>query len=254
MKKPYMKKIGVFSGYKVWYVNGFWIRKNLDPEFTNFGSNRYFHFIPKEEFWIDKENGKREASFFIDNFLIIQKELEKGKTYPEAVEVANKLEKIERLKVKSTLRLKKLRISERILKKIHKKRLFHKYTRNLNIYVVRGDLVRSLFFLDFTQGGHDKVYSFIPKNEVWIDDDVYKKEIPFVLIHELHERKLMARGWQYDPGATGGIGVFSRKPKTKNKSAHFHAEDLESWCRHHPRSIKRVLLKEIRENEKLSKN
>ena len=249
MKKPYLKKIGKFSEYTVWYVNGYLIRKNYDKEFTNFGSRKYFEFIPKYELWIDYENGKKEAIYFIDNFIRIQRELKKGKTYDEAVKIANKYEKRERNKSKFIQKIKKIRQKEKILKKIYRKQLFSKYTKNIKIWLVRGDLVRSLFFLDFTEGGHDKVYDFVPKNEIWIDDNVYKKEIPYVLVHELHERYLIGKGWVYD---SGGIGVFSRKAKKGEKSAHFEAEKIEEYCRNNPKEVKKILLREIKKTDSLN--
>jgi len=249
MKKPYIKKIGDFSDHKVFYVNGYWIRKNLDKEFTNFGSRRHFDFIPNKELWIDQENGDSEVKYFVQSFLTIEREIEKGKTYEQAVKTADRIEKRERMKTKEMKILKKLKIKSAILRRIHYKKLFSKYTDKIHIWVVKGDLVRSLFFLDFTEGGHDLCYHFVPKNEIWIDDDIYKKEIPYILIHELHERKLMLKGWPYAPG---GVGNFSRKGDAKGKSAHFHSADLELWCRHHPRSVKKILLKEIKDNENLS--
>jgi len=208
-KKPYLKKISDICGFHIWYVNGYWIRKYLDRAFTNFGYNRNFKFIPKDEFWIDNEHGKKEAHYFIDSFLTIQRFLAEGKSYEEAVREADKFEKRERKKSKFLKKLKKIKVREKILEKIHKKRLFKKYTQELNIWLIRGDLVRSLFDIDFTAGGHDKVYNFIPKKEIWIDDDLYKKEIPIVLIHELHERYLMSKGWPYEP--IGGQKGFNRR-------------------------------------------
>ncbi len=245
-KKIYIKKIGDFGGYAVWYVDGYWIRKNLDRAFTNFAGHRHLVFIPKDEFWIDQESKKKEARYFIDNFIVIERELKNGKSFADAAKIADKIEKRERGKSGIVKRLKKIKSREKVLAEVRKKILFGKYTKNLKIWQVRGDLVRSLFYLDFTEGGHDKVYDFIPENEVWIDDDVYKKEIPYVLIHELCERKLMAKGWKYDPT---GQGVFSRK-KGK-KSAHFAAEKREFWCREHPKRIMGVLKREIKENEKI---
>ena len=93
------------------------------------------------------------------------------------------------------------------------------------------------------------VYNFIPKNEIWIDDDLYKKEIPFVLIHELHERWLMSKGWKYDSGA--GTSLMCKK---EPKSAHFSAEELEFKCRKNPKIVKKILLREIKRNENLRKN
>jgi len=248
--KVYIKKIGEVAGYKFWYVNGFWIRNNLDPEFGNFGYSWYMSFIPKDEFWIDYESGKvKEAQFYIDNFLTIRRELKKGKSYKKAVEIANNLEKTERGKALFLGKAKK-KIGKVILRKIRKKQILTKYTKNLKIWIVRGDLVRSLFFVDYAQGGHEYVYNFVPKNEVWIDDDLYYKETPYVLIHELHERYLMSKGWPYDQS---GVGVFTRKEDVKGRSAHFNAEDVENKCRRNRKLIQRTLIKEIEKNESISK-
>jgi hypothetical protein len=199
---------------------------------------------------VDYENGDvKEAKYFFYSFLAMEKAMASGKTHEQSVNIANKLEKAERRKAKFLKTIKKIKVQEKILKKVHKKYILGKYTDNLKIYIVRGDLVRSLFNVDFTQGGHDKVYNFIPKNEVWIDDDLYKKEIPYVLVHELHERYLMAKGWPYD--SAGGQAVFAKKEDERGKSAHFAAEDLEFWCRDHRKSVKRILLREIAKNEKV---
>ncbi|MEI7718810.1 MAG: hypothetical protein WCI72_02995 [archaeon] len=251
-RKVYKKKIGDFHGYSVWYVNGYWVRNNLDRDFTNFGGNRLFAFIPKDEFWIDYENGDiKEAKYFFDSFLTIEKGIESGKTHEESVKIADRHEKMERHKAKFLKVIKKIKVKEKVLKRVHKKFIFANYTENLKIYIVRGDLVRSLFNVDFTQGGHDKVYNFIPKNEVWIDDDLYKKEMPYVLVHELHERYLMSKGWPYD-SAGGGQKVFAKKEDERGgKSAHFAAEDLEFWCREHPKSVRKIIAREITRNEKM---
>jgi hypothetical protein len=250
-KRVYKKKIGDFHGYSVWYVNGYWIRNNLDKDFPNYGVNRTFVFIPKDEIWIDYESGARkEARYYVDMFLAMDKAMEEGKTHEEAIEIANIVEKTEREKSHIVKKLKKIKLRRDVLKRIHKKLLFKKYTDKLKIWLVRGDYVRDLFDVDFYQGGHEKVYSFIPKDEIWIDDDTYKKEIPYVTIHELHERQLMLKGWPYD--SLGSQKIFARKEDESGKSAHFSAEDLEFWCREHRKSVKRIILREIAKNEKLN--
>lgn len=246
-KKVYIKKIGEFHGYSVWYVNGYWIRNNIARDFPNYGVNRSFVFIPKDEIWIDYENGgRKEARYYVDMFLAMDRALKEGKTHEEAIVIANKTELREREKSEIVKELKKIKLRKNVLKRIHKKLLFKKYTNCLKIWQVRGDYVRDLFDVDFNQGGHGMVYSFIPNNEIWIDDDVYKKEIPFTLVHELHERYLMSKGWPY---TSVGQKLFSKKEDEKGKSAHFSAEDLEFWCRDHPKSVKKILLREIRKNE-----
>ena len=160
-----MKKIGSFSGYNVYYVSGYVIRREIDKTFPNYGSHRSFKFIPKNEFWIDYENrNKREAKYIIINFLAFEKEIEKGKNVDDAIKIANMIEKRERHKSKWIKKLRKIKIKEKLLKKIHEKRLFGKITDKLKIWLIDGDIVRSLFDVDFNQGGHGYVYPFIPKN------------------------------------------------------------------------------------------
>ncbi len=100
---------------------------------------------------------------------------------------------------------------------------------SIKVWIVKGENVRDLFFLDFTEGGHGYVYSFIPKDEIWIDDDVEPDEIKFVLLHELHERNLMSKGMKYEP-------------------AHIRSSNIEYYCRKHKKQINEKLKKEIKKD------
>ena len=73
--------------------------------------------------------------------------------------------------------------------------LWKKLENGVTVWIVNGRLVRSMLDIDFTAGGHDHVYEFVPEGEVWIDNDIEEKERGFVLLHELHERNRMAEGW-----------------------------------------------------------
>jgi hypothetical protein len=46
-------------------------------------------------------------------------------------------------------------------------------------------------------GGNHERYEFVPENEIWIDN-ANIGEADFILLHELHESKLMAGGMSYD--------------------------------------------------------
>ena len=81
------------------------------------------------------------------------------------------------------------------LDKIHKEVIGH--MGEARVWLVSGRLVRSVYFIDFVQGGHDKVYDFVPAGEVWIDDDLLKAEWPYVILHEINERRLMSKGMVY---------------------------------------------------------
>jgi hypothetical protein len=231
--KIYLKKVGKVSGFKVWIVDGKYIRDNVEEEFTNYAQHYQFRFIPKDEFWIDKERNPGEEKYFIDSMLVMNRLISKGISISNAIKAANKVEKRERSK--SKLMKKEMKIKKKkgnVLKIIYKNLIEEYKNRKIKTWVVNGELVRDLFFLDFTEGGHDKVYSFIPENEVWIDDDLELDERKFVILHELHERNLMSKGKDYD-------------------SAHKSSSKIEYYCRKHPKKLDRYIRKEFKKAEKI---
>lgn len=230
MEKPYLHKLCDIFDFSVWIVDGKYIRANIDKEFSNFGQFYHFKYIPKNEFWLDKEYSPGEEKYFIDNLFVEHRLMKKGKNYLEASTKADFVEKREREKLKTVQALKKF-TDENIIKKIHK-RLLKNYSGKVGVWIVNGELVRSIFNINFTEGGHDKVYNFIPDNEVWIDDDVGKREIKFILLHELYERGLMVNGLDYD-------------------NAHKKASVLEWHCRHHLEELECKLKEEVKKNNNL---
>ena len=233
MKKPYIKKYSQIGDVCVWIVNGNHVRTNMDEEFTNFGHHYRFKFIPKNEFWCDEEYGEgNEKDFYIEDMLTMRKLILKGFNYEEACQTASNKERDERRK--SSLYkeyLWKGKHDKKVLEKVYVN-IIKKYSGKLKVWIVRGEVVRDVFFLDFTEGGHDKVYSFIPKNEVWIDDDISELERKFIILHEIHERRLMAKGMNYD-------------------SAHQSSSKLEYHYRHCKDQIDKAIKEELKENEKL---
>jgi hypothetical protein len=227
MKKPYIKKVDQIGTLSVWIVDGQYVRKNIDEEFTNFGQHYRFRFIPSHEFWIDQEHGLGEEQFFIDHLLVERRLMAGGMIYDKALEKADAVERRERRKTEFFREISRLP-KKGIIENIHK-RLLKKYSRTVRVWVVKGELVRSLYFIDFTEGGHDRVYRFVPKNEVWLDDDLGPGERRFVLLHELHERHLMTLGWPY-------------------VKAHRSASGIEYRCRAHPEELEADLRLEAAKN------
>lgn len=231
MKKPYIKKYGDVAGFSVWIVDGKYIRDNIDEEFTNYGQHYQFKCIPKEEFWIDKEHGQHsEAEFYIDSMLTLNRLLAGGLSHDEAVKIADERERKERKKSNFFKKnLGKIPKKKDGIEKIHMK-VLRKYRKGkLKVWLVNGELVRDLFFIDFTEGGHDKVYNFVPKNEIWIDDDVSQKERKFVLLHEVHERNLMKEGLDYN-------------------TAHHFSSRIEHRYRKHPKELDKKLQEELKKS------
>lgn len=228
MKKPYISKIKSVGEFNCFYVDGTYIRKNINEEFTNFGQHHRFKFIPKKEFWIDNERVKGDTDFYISHLIVEYSLMEKGSSFKKAVVKADKVETNERKKSKYFLKNKKVLI-KRPLEKIHKK-LWKKYSQGeIKVWIVDGELVRDLYFVDFTEGGHDNVYDFVPKNEVWIDNDLFLKDRKFVLLHEVHERNLMATGMKYHP-------------------AHHSSSLIEQHCRNKVKDVDKYLEKEFKKS------
>jgi len=224
LKPPYIEKVADLVGIVVWVVDGMYVRGRLDEEFTNFGQHYRFPFIPVNEFWIDHEKNPQERRFFIEHLLVEHRLMAAGKPYDDALEIADRAERKQRRRSGD---MKKLTPDKRSLpdaSRVHE-RLWKKLESGVSVWIVVGRLVRSGFDIDFTAGGHDYVYEFVPENEVWIDDDIAEPERGYVLVHELHERRLMAAGWTYD-------------------KAHADSSKLELRCRHHPDELHDALAAE----------
>jgi 3-methyladenine DNA glycosylase AlkD len=227
--KPYIRLLRHIGDISVWIVDGAWVRRRLDINFTNFGQHHRFGFIPPDEFWLDEEYEQPgEDDFFIRHLLVEQRLMARGMGYVRALAYANRAERAERMKSSRIVRFFRVDSDERRLKLIHKK-LLASYGRTIKVWLVDGELVRSWYFIDFTQGGHDKVYPFVPAGEVWIDDDLAPSERALVLLHELHERQLMVAGQRYHP-------------------AHDSACELEQRCRRRPSYLSGLIREALRMN------
>ncbi len=229
INKPYVKKIDTISRFTVWLVDGKYIRENIDEEFTNFGQHYRFKFIPLDEFWIDHERTPIEIHFYVHHLLIENRLMAKGISYDKAIDKADTAEKRERRKTDFVEKGIQVHSKADKIALIHEQ-MVKTYSKYLKVWVVHGQAVRDLYFIDFTEGGHDKVYSFVPTGEVWLDDDVSLRERKYVLLHELHERHLMCNGMRYP-------------------DAHHDASHIEYYCRHHPEELATYLKEAVEQNK-----
>jgi hypothetical protein len=205
-------------------VDGGYIRGHIDEEFTNFGQHYRFSYIPENEFWIDHGTKSDEWRFFIDHLMVEHRLMENGVPYIKALTAGDLEERKERRRAGD---LKKITDNGRKLpagKDVHL-RLWKKLKNGLSVWIVSGRLVRSIFDIDFTAGGHDYVYEFVPEKEVWIDDDIEEAERGYIILHELHERNRMAAGWDYD-------------------KAHAESSRIEYHMRRHPDELHDALYSE----------
>jgi len=246
MNAPYLQEFTKVSNFTVWIVDGTYVRSNIDIEFTNFGQHLRFGFIPENEFWIDKENNPGEEKFFIKHMLVEHQLMKEGMSYDEAIDEADKLELEERMKSKKILEIKNEGFDANdVINMVHKELLAEH--GELKIWLVDGELVRSFIQVSFTEGGHDKVYSFVPENEIWIDDDLNPEERKFVLLHEMYERNLMFRNWSYYVEEEQQL---KHRRGNRFKSAHTAASALELMCRKNPELLDEKLAEEIEKVDK----
>jgi hypothetical protein len=224
LKQPYLEQVDKRGDLNIWIVDGSYIRGHIDEEFTNFGQHFRFSYIPEKELWLDQEAHNDERQFFIDHLLVEYRLMKHGMPYDDAIVEADKHERKERRRAGDLKNITKLGQKLPNGKEMHEK-MWKKLENGITVWLVNGRLVRSTFDIDFTEGGHDKVYEFVPENEVWIDDDIIEQERGYVLLHELHERNRMAEGLPYS-------------------RAHAESSKLEYHCRHHPDELHDALATE----------
>jgi hypothetical protein len=226
----YIKNIGEHSGLSVWLVDGERVRKDIDENFVQYDHHARFRFIPANEIWIDQETNEDERKYFLENISREREFMAQGMTLEEAVEKADKIEARERRdspRIKNILNAHHAR--KTALEKIRKEKLNKYSTDAIHVYLVYGEFVRDFYLVEYAEGGHDLVYPFIPKGEVWIEEVLHKTEREFIILHELHERFLMSQGKNYP-------------------HAHKGATIIEDHFREHPEGL------EVRIQEELEKN
>ncbi|MDH7598727.1 MAG: hypothetical protein QHH07_03685 [Sedimentisphaerales bacterium] len=221
-KPPYLLLDQVRGDIHIWIVDGSYSRTNIDEEFTNFGQHYRYPYIKIDEFWIDRETHPDEKESFIEHLLVEFKLMAKGVPYEKALALADRAERKERRRAGDLLKVTR---HGRILPdpKSVCEELWKRLDNGLEVWIVNARRFRSVFDIDFTEGGHDHVYEFIPQGQIWIDDDIDQSEGGFVLLHELYERNHMAKGLAY-------------------RDAHRQASNLEFRCRHHPDELHDALV------------
>jgi hypothetical protein len=182
---------------QVWVVDGEYVRTFIDEEFTNFAQHYRFPFIPENEFWLDRETVNDESAYFIGHLIVEWSLMRQGKSYEEAIVEADKAEKVLRRKDNDIVKVIDPR-TKLIDPKKFRVKLLKALGNGVKVWLVDGRLVRSILNIDFTQGGHEYVYEYVPENDVWIDNDINWTERGFVILHELHERNRMEEGLDYE--------------------------------------------------------
>ena len=96
-------------------------------------------------------------------------------------------------------------------------KLFKKLPKSgINVFIVDGESVRFHLFLDFEEGGHGYHYDFIPKDEIWLDNEILVKERKFILGREMFELSAIKnRELDYDTAHKEAL-KYERKLRREN--------------------------------------
>ena len=196
---------------KIKIVDGFKIRNTIDPDFGDLGEHFVFPWIPKGEIWVDK-NYKSEFKFNFKVRTQRNKLLKQGLSFEEAKETVRRLFRKDGIVVKKIKLLKMLKNSNG--------------AKKIKVWLVDGEHVRKNLDPFFVMGGHGYVYSYIPKDEIWIDDKVQPKERKYIIIHEMKEREFMRRDKDKDfyrkyANAHDFATVFEKQARRKDGVAKY---------------------------------
>lgn len=166
---------------KIIYVDGFAIRNTLDDDFgvlhiamrgVNDAHPKFY--IPVGEVWLDYRY-RDEQDFILETDAF---------TYPTATETYEQRRALAKQKFCTPLVG-----DEHVIKSEEKD--------GLTIRYVDGAKVRKCLDPEFILGGHDLVYDYIPEKEIWLDNKMDPAELPYILLHEEVERRLMSEGKPY---------------------------------------------------------
>jgi hypothetical protein len=84
LQNIYRVPVATLDGISIWIVDGYMIRKNLYPDFGFSGNDLSYHFIPKNEIWIDGQVSCEETEYSIATEMMERKGIETGKSYDDA--------------------------------------------------------------------------------------------------------------------------------------------------------------------------
>lgn len=103
------------------------------------------------------------------------------------------------------------------------KKLYKTLPDGTKVYRVNGTYVRDNLDIGFTMGGHGHVYpKYIPKDEVWLDDNMNVKDVEATLLHELTERDLMkSKGWSGQSDGYDKAHEVANNAETKYREEHY---------------------------------
>jgi hypothetical protein len=196
------KRLFTHADFTIFTVNGLSVRNASlgDEEFGNFATHDEFpDVIGKNEVWISEKIASEEGIFFIANALTYLARKAVGAT-EKAYDDGIKVERVLRESING-VEFRDGKPHKQVPETIYKKEYITLPDPKgpVVVWLVDGNLVRSYYKTDYTQGGHGYVYPWVPKQQIWVEDGADHREIHFIVCHEYLERRLMRdKGFTYN--------------------------------------------------------
>lgn len=176
-----MDILGCIEGYTVRLVDGETVRKD-DPDFNNYGHHDTDSKIPKKEIWLDSTSDPQELTLFLLRALYERFLYDRGLPEDQVTIAAKTLDQV----------LRQQQPEEAIKVK------YLTHIGDKDLWLVRGDQVRKQHDPSFILGGNGYRYSYVPKNELWVEDVLSPTDRAFTFLHEIYEASLMQGGKDYE--------------------------------------------------------
>jgi hypothetical protein len=190
------------ADYTLFTVNGLAVRNASQPDeqFGNFATSDDFpDVIGAREVWITEKLAPREGVFFAANALTQLARTAAGaadQAYDDGIDVERALRESV-----NGVAFRDGRPHSRVPDAVY----LDEYVTlpdpkgRVSVRLIDGNLARSYYKTDYTQGGHGFVYPWVPRAEIWVVYGVDRRELPFIVCHEYLERRLMRdAGLGYD--------------------------------------------------------
>ncbi|MEK9183631.1 MAG: hypothetical protein AAB890_00970 [Patescibacteria group bacterium] len=210
---------------KIVYVDGFKIRNTLDDDFgVLHGNSDYIgsfspkFYIPKDEIWVDFPFKKETGLFF---------KIEDYYNDPNNLQLINEYQKNKSKFIEERRGYIKSLCEKGVIPNFEIKREL--LEDGLNLVYVDGSIIRKYIDPEFIFGGHSFVYSYVPEKEIWVDNLMNPLELPYIVLHEKIERKLMEKeGKNYDV-AHDFATVYDKEARIKDGYGMYPGSENYKW-------------------------
>ena len=212
--------IGQWGPYQIYLVDGERVR-NRSLKFQEFGESATHNLlpevVPESEIWIEDIVHEDERPLVIAG--VVQQLV--GGDYNAAIRYERQLRRRSLDRLEESGSCQSVYVSQ------------YRKIGEVAVWLVDGRVVRDRHKTDFTQGGHGYVYSWIPRDEIWLEYGLHETELPFILLHESLERELMKeQGMSYnDAHAMASNAEFRARHQTKTDTGSEQGPDSRLRCR-----------------------